>query len=171
MGGKEAAYLKHPRRVVLGLGANLGDRERTIELAIEAILMWPGVTLARRSFRYVTPPAGGPPQPDYLNCAVLVLTSNDLRTLLDRALDAERTFGRIRPDEVRWGPRTLDIDLLWAENEIIDEPGLIVPHPRLGGRVFALRPLLDVVPEAWDPHTGQPYSRFLASGDPIVRVD
>jgi 2-amino-4-hydroxy-6-hydroxymethyldihydropteridine diphosphokinase len=159
------------QRVVLGLGANLGERGQTIERAIATISTWPDVTFVARSPLYVTPPAGGPPQPDYWNGAVLVLTSNDVRTLLDRALELERVLGRIRPDPIRWGPRTIDIDVLWADNQIIDEPGLTVPHPRLGERVFALRPLLDVVPDATDPRTGHPYATLPAASLPIVRVD
>ncbi len=171
MGGEETTGVNHPQRVVLGLGANLGERGQTIERAITSIRGWPSVTFVSRSPLYVTPPAGGPPQPDYWNGAVLVLTSNDIRTLLGWALDLERSLGRIRPDPVRWGPRTIDIDVLWAENQIIDEPGLTVPHPRLGVRVFALRPLLDVAPDAADPRTGQRYADMPAANLPIVRVD
>ena len=163
--------MKHLQRVVLGLGANLGERGQTIERAIATIDTWPDVSLVARSPLYVTPPAGGPPQPDYWNGAVLVLTSNDIRSLLDRALKLERFLGRIRPDPVRWGPRTIDIDVLWAENQVIDEPGLTVPHPRLGERVFALRPLLDVAPDAVDPRTGRPYAAMPAANLPIVRVE
>lgn len=162
--------MNHSQRVVLGLGANLGERGKTIAQAIAAIETWPHVTLVARSPLYVTPPAGGPPQPDYWNAAVLLLTSNDLRQLLDRALDLERSLGRIRPDPVRWGPRTIDIDVLWADNNILDEPGLVVPHPRLTERVFALRPLLDVLPDARDPRTSQLYADFPAANQPIARV-
>lgn len=163
--------MNHPQRVVLGLGANLGERRQTIERAITCISGWFNVDFVARSPLYVTPPAGGPPQPDYWNCAVLLLTSNDIRMLLGWALDLERSLGRIRPDPVRWGPRTIDIDVLWAENQIIDEPGLTVPHPRLHERVFALRPLLDVFPEAKDPRTGLAYANVPAANVPIARVD
>lgn len=162
--------MNHPRRVVLGLGANLGERGQTIEQAIAGISSWPDVAFVARSPLYETPPAGGPPQPDYWNSAVLVLTSNDIRTLLGWGLELERSLGRIRPDPIRWGPRTIDIDVLWAENQIIDEPGLTVPHPRLGERVFALRPLLDVCPDATDPCTGRRYADMPAANFPIVRV-
>lgn len=163
--------MKHLQRVVLGLGANLGERGQTIAQAIATIRSWPDITLVAQSPLYVTPPAGGPPQPDYWNCAILILTSNDVRTLLVRTLELERSLGRIRPDPIRWGPRTIDIDILWVENQIIDEPKLTVPHPRLGERVFALRPLLDVVPEAADPRTGQRYADMPAAQLPIVRVE
>lgn len=170
MGGEEATRVNDRQRVVLGLGANLGERGATIEQAITSIGNWSNVVFVARSPFYVTPPAGGPAQPDYWNSAVLVLTSNDVRTLLGWALELERSLGRVRPDPVRWGPRTIDIDVLWAENRIIDEPGLTVPHPRLGERVFALRPLLDVFPEATDPRTGQRYASLPAANLPIVRV-
>lgn len=169
MGGEEAERVTQ-HRVVLGLGANLGDRGATIAKAIDELASWSDVTLVARSPLYVTPPAGGPPQPDYWNGAVLILTSNDLRSLLERTLDLERSLGRIRPDPIRWGPRTIDIDVLWVEGQVIDEVGLTVPHPRLGERVFALRPLLDVAPEAKDPRTDKPYAEFPAAQLPIVRV-
>jgi len=169
VGGEEAQRVTK-RRVVLGLGANLGDRGATITKAIDELASWSDVTLVARSPLYVTPPAGGPPQPDYWNGAVLILTSNDLRSLLDRTLDLERSLGRIRPDPVRWGPRTIDIDVLWVEGQVIDEPGLTVPHPRLSERVFALRPLLDVAPDARDPQTGEAYAELAAAKLPIVRV-
>jgi 2-amino-4-hydroxy-6-hydroxymethyldihydropteridine diphosphokinase len=169
VGGEEAERVTQ-HRVVLGLGANLGDRGGTIARAIEVIATWPDVTLVSQSPLYVTPPAGGPPQPDYWNGAVLILTSNDLRSLLDRMLDLERSLGRIRPDPVRWGPRTIDIDMLWVEGLVLDEPGLSVPHPRLGERVFALRPLLDVAPDARDPRTNEPYAAFVAAKLPIDRA-
>jgi 2-amino-4-hydroxy-6-hydroxymethyldihydropteridine diphosphokinase len=170
VGGEETTGVNQIQRIVLGLGANLGERGQTIERAITTIASWPGVNVVARSPLYVTPPAGGPPQPDYWNGAVLVLTSNDVRTLLGWALELERSLGRIRPDPVRWGPRTIDIDVLWAENQIIDEPGLTVPHPRLGERVFALRPLLDVLPDATDPRTGHAYATLAAANVPIVLV-
>lgn len=162
--------MKDRRRVVLGLGANLGERGQTIARAIASIASWPEVTLAAQSFLYITPPAGGPPQPDYWNGAILILTSHEIRTLLDRALELERSLGRIRPDPIRWGPRTIDIDVLWVENRVIDEPGLTVPHPRLGQRVFALRPLLDVASDARDPRTGQRYADMAAAHAPIMQV-
>lgn len=156
------------RRVVLGLGANLGDRGETIGKAIAELASWPDVTFLAQSPLYVTPPAGGPPQPDYWNGAALILTSNEISLLLQRCLELERKLGRIRPDPIRWGPRTIDIDVLWVAGQVIDEPGLTVPHPRLGERVFALRPLLDVVPDAQDPRTGKPYAAFAAAKLPIT---
>jgi len=167
----EGTRVKHPRRIVLGLGANLGDRMRTIERAILAISTWPDVTVIDRSPLYVTPPFGGPPQPDYINGAVLVSTSCDVRIVLDRALELERLLGRTRPDPVRWGPRTIDIDILWVDGQVIDEPYLTVPHPRLHERVFALRPLLDVARDAAHPTTGVRYADLPMATRPIVRAE
>jgi 2-amino-4-hydroxy-6-hydroxymethyldihydropteridine diphosphokinase len=158
------------RRVVIALGANLGDRAATLHAAVAALRADPGLTVLAESPHYETPPAGGPPQPDYLNAAVLLATALPARVLLDRALAIERTLGRVRPDPIRWGPRTMDLDLLWIEGEVHHEPGLEVPHPRLRERPFALRPLLDVAPDARDPRTGEPYSALPAAREPLRRI-
>jgi 2-amino-4-hydroxy-6-hydroxymethyldihydropteridine diphosphokinase len=159
------------RRAVIGLGSNLGDRAATIAAAIEALRADADVRVIARSHTYASPPAGGPPQGDYLNAAVLIETSLPGREILERTLAIERSLGRVRPDPVRWGPRTIDLDLLWIEGEVIDEPSLTVPHPRLTERAFALRPLLDVAPDARDPRTGDLFSSAPAASDPIRRVD
>jgi 2-amino-4-hydroxy-6-hydroxymethyldihydropteridine diphosphokinase len=158
------------RRVVVGLGANLGDRGLTIERAAHSLGERLGFTLVACSPLYETPPAGGPPQPDYWNGAALVLTSLPARDILSVTLAIERSLGRVRPDPVRWGPRTIDLDILWIEGEEIAEPDLEVPHPRLEGRVFALRPLLDVAPDAAHPRTSQRYADLPAARLPITRV-
>ena len=139
------------RRVVLGLGSNLGDRQRHLEGAVEAFNQSPAFADLKRSHVRETAPQGGPPQPPYLNAAIVVRTALDARSILEFALRIERQLGRVRPDAVRWGPRIIDIDLLWIENEIVSEPGLEVPHPRLRERAFALEPLLDVAPDAFGP--------------------
>lgn len=158
------------RRVVLGLGANLGDRLATLESAVAALGADGGLSILARSHLYETPPAGGPEQPDYLNGALLATTSLGAMEILDRALAVERAHGRVRPDSVRWGPRILDIDVLWIEGEVVQAPGIEVPHPRLRERPFALRPLLDVAPDARDPRTGELYSALPAASMPIRRV-
>lgn len=114
----------------------------------------------RLSPLYETVPVGGPPQDDFINAAILMETPLSARTLLHVALSIEQRHGRIRLE--RYGPRTLDIDLLWIDREVVDEPGLQVPHPRLLERAFALRPLLDVLPEATDPLTGAPFALAMA---------
>jgi 2-amino-4-hydroxy-6-hydroxymethyldihydropteridine diphosphokinase len=133
-------------RVVVGLGANLGDAAATLEGGIAELAAEPGVEVLSRSPTYRTAPVGGPEQPDYLNAAVLLEVALEPLALLRRLQAIELGHGRVRT--VRWGPRTLDLDLLLWDERAIDEPDLTVPHPRLVERRFALEPLLDVLPEA-----------------------
>ncbi|KYF64499.1 folic acid synthesis protein [Sorangium cellulosum] len=163
--------MRSPRRVVIGLGSSVGDRLATIRAAVAALDADPDIEVVRESPRYESPPAGGPPQGDYVNAAVLVATSLPARELLERTLAVERSLGRKRPDPVRWGPRTIDLDLLWIEGEAVAEPDLEVPHPRLCERVFALRPLLDVAPDAHDPRTALAYASLAEASAPIRRLD
>ncbi|EYF06470.1 2-amino-4-hydroxy-6-hydroxymethyldihydropteridine diphosphokinase [Chondromyces apiculatus] len=162
--------MERARRIVLGLGSNLGDRAATLRAAIAALRADPDLHLLAEAARYETPPAGGPPQPRYLNTALLLTTALSPPEILARTLAIEHAHGRVRPDPIRWGPRTLDIDLLWIEGETHDTPSLTVPHPRLRERPFALRPLLDVAPDARDPHTGAPYADLPAARAAIERV-
>lgn len=133
-------------RIVVGLGANLGDAVPTLRAAVREIAALDAVDVLAVSRVYRTAPVGGPEQADYVNGAVLLEV--DLAPLeLLRALQAIE-LGHGRERLVRWGPRTLDLDvLLWGE-EAIDLPDLTVPHPRLVERRFALEPLLDVAPDA-----------------------
>ena len=126
----------------VGLGANLGDRHLAFDRALELL---PGVVEAW-SPRYETAPVG-PPQPSFLNAAVRLRTVLAPLALLDALLAVERTLGRDRDRETRWGPRTLDLDVLLWPGRTLSEPRLHVPHPRLGERAFALAPLLDVLAE------------------------
>jgi 2-amino-4-hydroxy-6-hydroxymethyldihydropteridine diphosphokinase len=136
-------------RVVVGLGANLGDAAATLQTAVDAIGETPGVAVVAVSPVYRTAPVGGPEQPDYLNAASLLDVELEPLELL-RALQAiEHDQGRVR--DVRWGPRTLDLDVLLWVGRTLDLPDLIVPHPRLVKRRFALEPLLDVLPDALLP--------------------
>lgn len=153
--------------MVVALGSNLGDRRATIDAASAAIAADPDHQFVARSPLYESPPAGGPAQGDYLNCAVLIVTALPARTILDRTLAIEARLGRTRPDAVRWGPRTIDLDVLWIEGETCAEPGLEIPHPRLFERPFALRPLLDVAPDARDPRTGEPLAALPAAHAPL----
>lgn len=162
--------MDHVRRIVIGLGSNLGDRLGTITTAVDQIRTHRNVHVLRRSPLYESPAVGGPPQGDYLNGAVLIVTAEPARGILDWLLEIERSLGRERPDPVRWGPRTIDLDLLWIEGEAVSEPGLHVPHPRLAERTFALRPLLDIAPDAVDFRTGQAFADLPAANFPITRV-
>ncbi len=159
----------HVRRIVIGLGSNEGDRLSTLTSAVDQLRAHRDLHVLRRSPLYETPPAGGPPQGDYLNGAVLIVTAEPARGILDWLLAIERSLGRVRPDPVRWGPRPIDLDLLWIEGEAVAEPGLYVPHPRLTERTFALRPLLDVAPDAVDFRTGEQLATLPAASLPITR--
>lgn len=143
-------------RAYVGLGANLGDREAAFREAIRLL----GDEVVAVSRLRETAPWGYEEQPPYLNGAVLLETSRSPRGLLERLLEIERELGRVRFGP-RWGPRTLDLDLLLYGDEQVDEPGLVVPHPRLHERVFALEPLLDLDPELEIPGRG-PVAALLA---------
>lgn len=134
--------------VYISLGSNLGDREATIREAIAAL---PGVTAV--SELRETEPVGVVDQPRFLNGAARLETELSARQLLDALLAIERGLGRERRE--RWGPRTIDLDLLLYGNETVDEPGLTVPHPRLHERRFALEPLADLDPELVVPGRGR----------------
>jgi 2-amino-4-hydroxy-6-hydroxymethyldihydropteridine diphosphokinase len=100
---------------------------------------------------YETAPVGGVPQGDFLNGAVLVAWEGDAVALLDELLRIERELGRVRAE--KWGPRTIDLDVLWIDGVVVDSARIVVPHPHLLERAFAVAPLLDVVPHAVDPRT------------------
>jgi 2-amino-4-hydroxy-6-hydroxymethyldihydropteridine diphosphokinase len=124
--------------------------------------------IERASRVYETKPVGGPAQEDFLNAALLVTTAVEPLALLDELQAIEIDLGRVR--DVRWGPRTIDLDVLWIDGLAVDHPRLVVPHPRLVLRSFALAPLLDVVPDAIDPLTKERYA--LTSDDGVrVRLD
>jgi 2-amino-4-hydroxy-6-hydroxymethyldihydropteridine diphosphokinase len=131
---------------VVGLGANLGEPPATFASALAMIEATPGLELIARSRLYHTPPLG-PPQPDYENAAIRLRAAMEPEALLDVLLAVERAHGRDRDVERRWGPRTLDLDLLYVFGRRIDTERLHVPHPGLTTRAFALAPLLDVAAE------------------------
>jgi 2-amino-4-hydroxy-6-hydroxymethyldihydropteridine diphosphokinase len=130
-------------RAYVGLGANLGDREATLRRALELLEAEDGVEVIAVSQLRETDPVGVVDQPRFLNGAAAVETSLSARELLEVLLRVERDLGRVR-DAARWGPRTIDLDLLLYGDEAIDEPGLRVPHPRLHERRFALDPLVEL---------------------------
>ena len=134
-------------RAYVGVGANLGDREAMIRSAVDAL---PGVVAV--SELRETDPVGVVDQPPFLNGAAALETELSPRDLLRALLVVERELGRERRE--RWGPRTIDLDLLLYGEERIDEPGLTVPHPRLHERRFALEPLADLDPELAIPGRG-----------------
>ena len=134
----------------IGLGANLGDRRATLQSSVDALARRAGVSVRAVSPIYETAPVG-PPQPAYLNAAVRAEVTLEPEALLDALLAIEAAHGRVRRE--RWGPRTLDLDVLvlcdpaTLEPRAVDTARLKVPHPHLLERGFALAPLLDVIPE------------------------
>jgi len=127
-------------RAFLGLGSNLGDRRALLRAAVDAI-----PDLVAVSPVYETDPVGGPDQEPFLNLVVELDTGASARELLAVCARLEAAAERVR--EVRWGPRTLDVDVLWIDGETVDEPDLVVPHPRMTQRRFVLAPLHDLAPD------------------------
>jgi 2-amino-4-hydroxy-6-hydroxymethyldihydropteridine diphosphokinase len=142
-------------RAYVALGANLGDRERTLREAVDALAAEPGVEVLAVSTLRETEPVGVADQPRFLNGAVELETGLPARALLELLLAVERRFGRVREGVPEHGPRTLDLDLLVYGAERIDEPGLRVPHPRLHERPFVLEPLAELAPGLEVPGRGR----------------
>jgi 2-amino-4-hydroxy-6-hydroxymethyldihydropteridine diphosphokinase len=139
----------------IGVGANLGDREANIGAAIARLRAARDVEVLTVSKLIDTPAAGGPAgSPSFLNGALEVETSLTARQLLDRLLDVEKSLGRER--RLKWGPRTIDLDLLLFADQIIAEPGLTVPHALLHERPFVLEPLAEIAPDFIHPTLRKP---------------
>ena len=132
---------------LLALGGNLGDVRATLDRAVAMLCAGPKVELKARSADYATPPWGVEDQPRFVNLCIAVETSLTPHALLARAQAIERTFGRRRENERRWGPRPLDIDILAYDDLEIDRKGLTLPHPRLFERAFVLVPLAEIAGE------------------------
>lgn len=135
----------------IALGSNLGDREATIRRAVATLDEHDGVDVLRLSSIRETEPVGSRDQGPYLNAVVEVRTSLSARALLEMCLTIEAAHGRDRRRIERWGPRTIDLDLLLYGDAVIDEPGLHVPHPRLQERLFVLEPLAELIPTQTHP--------------------
>lgn len=148
-------------RSFVGLGANLGDPAAQIRHALELLDAENGVDVVAVSSLRETDPVGYEEQPRFLNGAAEVQTTLPARELLERLLTVERRLGRLRGAGPRFGPRTIDLDLLLYGDEAIDEPGLVVPHPRLHERRFALEPLAELDPSLVVPGRG-PVQALLA---------
>jgi 2-amino-4-hydroxy-6-hydroxymethyldihydropteridine diphosphokinase len=141
-------------RAFVGLGANLGERERTLRAAVDALAAEDGIEVVAVSTLRDTDPVGVGDQPRYLNGVAELETTLTARELLEALLAVEQQFGRVRvPGE--HGPRTLDLDLLLYGDEELSEPGLTVPHPRLHERMFVLEPLIELAPGLVVPGRGE----------------
>lgn len=155
-------------RVFIGLGSNLGDREDLLRRALALLAALPGTTLSAASRLYETTPVGGPEQGDYLNQVVELRSSLPPRELLAAAMRIEAELGRER--RVRWGPRSIDVDILWYDGFASAEPDLELPHPRMEERRFVLEPLADLAPDLVLP-SGRTVAVALARvRDQVVRV-
>jgi 2-amino-4-hydroxy-6-hydroxymethyldihydropteridine diphosphokinase len=149
------------RIAYVGLGANLGDRAETIRGALGLLAAEPGVRVLAVSTLRETEPVGYLDQPSFLNGAAAVETELPPKELLERLLALERRLGRVRGTGPRYGPRVIDLDLLLYGDEVVDEPGLVIPHPRLHERRFALEPLAELDPALEIPGRG-PVQALLA---------
>ncbi|MEP2945938.1 MAG: 2-amino-4-hydroxy-6-hydroxymethyldihydropteridine diphosphokinase [Lentilitoribacter sp.] len=129
----------------LGIGGNLGDTQQNLINVISNLAHQLDVEVLSVSKLYKTPPWGKTDQPAFLNACILVETSLTARQLLDKCLDIEQKLGRVRAE--RWGPRQVDIDILYFGDEVIVEEGLEVPHPRMTDRAFVMQPLSDIAPD------------------------
>lgn len=151
-------------RAVIGFGANLGDRLGAMRVALAAL--GDVARVEKTSHVYATVPVG-PPQPEYLNAAALIAWEGTAEGLLEALLGIEAKLGRVRGSE-RFGPRTIDLDVLWIDGVAAETERLVVPHPRLKERAFAMVPLLEVAPDAREPHTGDAY---VAPAGDVRRTD
>lgn len=153
---------RSPALIAVALGSNLGDSRTILAAAVQVLNEIPGITLEAQSGWYQTP-AQGPPQPDYLNGCLRLSSHHPPETLLQILLDIEAQFGRVRYH--RWGPRTLDVDLLLYDQRVLDTPRLTLPHPRLHQRAFVLIPLATILPDWIHPIYGQAIAELVKTVD------
>ncbi|MFE9170802.1 2-amino-4-hydroxy-6-hydroxymethyldihydropteridine diphosphokinase [Streptomyces kebangsaanensis] len=146
--------LQNPKRAVISIGSNLGNRLETLQGAVDALEDTPGVRIKHVSPVYETEPWGVEPgtQPSYFNAVVILRTTLPPSSLLERAHAIEEAFNRVRDE--RWGPRTIDVDIVSYADAVSDDPVLTLPHPRAHERAFVLAPWHDVDPQAQLPGRG-----------------
>ncbi|BBD59585.1 2-amino-4-hydroxy-6-hydroxymethyldihydropteridine pyrophosphokinase [Nostoc sp. HK-01] len=160
--GQESLSDKRSGRIAVALGSNLGDSRKILEAAIAQLSFIPTMQLEATSNWYITK-AVGPPQPDYINgCAILQVDMTP-QLLLETLLATEQQFGRVRQE--RWGPRSLDLDLLLYDQVILDTPTLQIPHPRMHERAFVLVPLAEIAPDWIEPVSGYTIKQLVKDVD------
>ncbi len=161
-----------PETVIIGLGSNLSQPARNVQTAFATLCALDGVETPLLSHLYLTPPFGIQDQPEFVNAVAKLQTNMDPRAVLDALLLIEEKMGRVRKE--KWGPRLIDLDLLFFGDQIIDEEGLEIPHPGIQERDFVLVPLLDIAPEWRHPILGKSI-RDLASALPdtasVVKIE
>lgn len=147
----------------IALGSNLGNSRQILEDAVQILARTPDITVKSRSSWYRTAPVGGPPQPDFLNGCALLEVQLAPHQLLECLLNVEAQFGRVRQE--RYGPRTLDLDLLLFDRLILDTPILKLPHPHLRERAFVLVPLAEIAPDWIEPVSGKAIAQLVQTVD------
>ncbi|GGG98271.1 2-amino-4-hydroxy-6-hydroxymethyldihydropteridine diphosphokinase [Staphylococcus pragensis] len=151
----------------LGLGSNIGDREQQLQEAIRLIDSTEGIDVVQTSPIYETAPVGYTDQPNFLNLCIEINTELSSQALLQRCLETEQHLHRVR--DIRWGPRTLDVDILLYGDEVVEEEDLSIPHPRMNERAFVLIPLNDIAPNKVEPRSHQTIGELVMADDTVKK--
>ena len=151
----------------LGLGSNIGDREQQLQEAIRLIDSTEGIDVVQTSPIYETAPVGYTDQPNFLNLCIEINTELSPQALLQHCLETEQHLHRVR--DIRWGPRTLDVDILLYGNEVVEEEDLSIPHPRMNERAFVLIPLNDIAPNKVEPRSHQTIGELVMADDTVKK--
>ncbi|UXU54782.1 2-amino-4-hydroxy-6-hydroxymethyldihydropteridine diphosphokinase [Staphylococcus agnetis] len=153
--------------VYLGLGSNIGDREQQLKSAVERLNQVTDIYVQQVSSMYETKPVGYVDQPDFLNVCLHIKTSLSPEVLLQQCLDIEKELHRVR--KVRWGPRTIDIDVLLYGDQIIESEQLIVPHPRMTERAFVMIPLNEIASNVIEPRSKKTIQSLVHPDETVVK--
>ncbi|AXV43195.1 2-amino-4-hydroxy-6-hydroxymethyldihydropteridine diphosphokinase [Staphylococcus warneri] len=154
-------------KAYLGLGSNMGDRAHQLQQAIQIIDRFQHIDVTSVSPIYETEPVGYTDQPQFLNLCIEIETTLKPQELLKRCLETEQALHRVR--KIRWGPRTLDVDILLYGNEIIEEDNLIIPHPRMVERAFVLIPLNDIASKHIEPRSQRLIENLVTADSTVKR--
>lgn len=146
-------------KAFIGIGSNLGEKEKNIRRAVDEIAVMPFTKLITVSSLYDSEPVGEVEQGNFVNAVALVETDLPARRLLWNLMLIEQRMGRVRT--VRWGPRTIDLDIVLYGKNIVEEDGLVIPHPEMEKRAFVLIPLLEIEPDLVHPRTKEPVRKLL----------